>query len=227
MSGALIAEREKTHGSFGQVAAVASELRAVLHAQPQWAGLPVWRREALDMIALKQARIVCGDPDHPDHWDDIAGYAVLGAGGECPAATHCVGFFFDPSRSRVWLVRKNRPAWQAGRLNGIGGKIEPGETPHAAMVREFEEEAGLRVERWDEVARLEHRARGAVVVFFRAFAASDDEFQRPRAGTDEEIGFYPMLDVLCLRTDVLPGLRVEIPLALDTSGLLLPVRLQL
>jgi 8-oxo-dGTP pyrophosphatase MutT (NUDIX family) len=147
-------------------------------------------------------------------------------GDDWPVATHCVGFFFDPSRSRVWLVRKNRPQWQAGLLNGIGGKIEPGETPHAAMVREFAEEAGLRFERWEEVVRLEHRARGGVIVFFRAFAASDDEFLRPRAGTDEAIGFYPVLDVIGLRPDVLAGLRVEIPLALDTSGLCLPIRLQ-
>lgn len=147
-------------------------------------------------------------------------------GDDWPIATHCVGFFFDRSRSRVWLIRKKRPEWQAGLLNGIGGKIEPGETAHAAMVREFEEEAGLRIERWEEVVRLEHRARAGVIVFFRAFAASDDEFQRCHRSADEDIGFYPVLDVVGLRNDVLPGLRIEIPLALDTSGLLLPIRLQ-
>lgn len=142
-----------------------------------------------------------------------------------PTPTHCVGFFFDPSRTRVWLIRKNRPEWQAGRLNGIGGKIELGETPHAAMAREFEEEAGLRVECWEEVVRLDHRARDGCIAFFRAFAASDDEFLRPRSCTDEDIGFYPVFDVIGLRDDVLPGLRVEIPLALDTSGICLPVHL--
>lgn len=31
--------------------------------------------------------------------------------------------------------------FQAGRLNGIGGAVEPGETPLRAMVREFYEKA--------------------------------------------------------------------------------------
>lgn len=30
------------------------------------------------MILAKIARIVSGDPNHADHWDDIAGYALLG-----------------------------------------------------------------------------------------------------------------------------------------------------
>jgi len=36
--------------------------------------------EAIHMICVKLARIVCGDPNHADHWDDIAGYARLGKG---------------------------------------------------------------------------------------------------------------------------------------------------
>jgi 8-oxo-dGTP diphosphatase len=34
----------------------------------------------------------------------------------------------------------------AGKYNGLGGHIEPGETPHQAAVREVAEEAGLSVE---------------------------------------------------------------------------------
>lgn len=33
--------------------------------------------EALDMIAHKIGRIIAGDPNHQDHWRDIAGYATL------------------------------------------------------------------------------------------------------------------------------------------------------
>ncbi len=29
------------------------------------------------MICLKISRIVTGDPEHPDNWHDIAGYATL------------------------------------------------------------------------------------------------------------------------------------------------------
>lgn len=35
------------------------------------------QRESIDLIATKLARICCGDPNHRDHWDDIAGYATL------------------------------------------------------------------------------------------------------------------------------------------------------
>ena len=35
------------------------------------------QQEALDMIAHKIGRIINGDPDYADSWDDIAGYAKL------------------------------------------------------------------------------------------------------------------------------------------------------
>jgi 8-oxo-dGTP pyrophosphatase MutT (NUDIX family) len=53
---------------------------------------------------------------------------------------YVVGFLFSQDESKVLLVWKNRPAWQNGKLNGIGGKIEAGETPLQAMEREFKEE---------------------------------------------------------------------------------------
>lgn len=80
----LLAERQRTHGAFDQVAALSQELRAALSAQPQWRELSVRHREALGMIASKMARIVCGDANFADHWDDIAGYAALAAGREPP-----------------------------------------------------------------------------------------------------------------------------------------------
>jgi len=56
---------------------------------------------------------------------------------------YVLGFMFSPDLWQVLLIRKEKPSWQAGLLNGIGGKIEPGEMPLAAMVREFREETGL------------------------------------------------------------------------------------
>ena len=55
------------------------------------------------------------------------------------------GFCFDEERECVVLIEKSQPAWQAGRLNGVGGKVEPGESVADAMTREFEEEAGVRL----------------------------------------------------------------------------------
>jgi 8-oxo-dGTP pyrophosphatase MutT (NUDIX family) len=41
------------------------------------------------------------------------------------------------------LIHKQKPEWQKGRLNLVGGKIEEGEDPIAAAVRELKEEAGF------------------------------------------------------------------------------------
>jgi 8-oxo-dGTP diphosphatase len=56
---------------------------------------------------------------------------------------YVLGLLFSSDGSSVVLIRKNRPTWQAGLLNGVGGKIERGETPIGAMVREFTEETGV------------------------------------------------------------------------------------
>jgi 8-oxo-dGTP diphosphatase len=55
---------------------------------------------------------------------------------------YVVGFAIDPIMDEVALIKKNRPSWQAGLFNGIGGKVEEGEKPVDAMVREFFEETG-------------------------------------------------------------------------------------
>ncbi len=56
---------------------------------------------------------------------------------------YVLGFMFSPDEKKVLLIWKNRPSWQAGKLNGIGGKVNPGETPLEAMEREFIEETGF------------------------------------------------------------------------------------
>lgn len=67
---------------------------------------------------------------------------------------YVVGFLFDPEMNKVVLIWKNRPEWQRGFLNGVGGKIEKDEEPNFAMKREFEEEAGLEINDWVEFADI-------------------------------------------------------------------------
>ena len=58
--------------------------------------------------------------------------------------SYVLGFMFSATNeNKVILIEKLKPSWQCGLLNGIGGKIEAGESPVQAMVREFQEEAGL------------------------------------------------------------------------------------
>jgi hypothetical protein len=78
----LLNERGKTHGPYELHAGVTQRIKNVMHFQSQnncncWAKLTVCQRESLDMIAHKIGRILAGDPDFRDHWDDIAGYAKL------------------------------------------------------------------------------------------------------------------------------------------------------
>jgi 8-oxo-dGTP diphosphatase len=75
----------------------------------------------------------------------VASSDLLGESGQ---TKYVVGFMFDVAMSNVALIRKNKPAWQAGLLNGIGGKVEAGEEAINAMCREFGEEAGLWPSDW-------------------------------------------------------------------------------
>ncbi|MDB6017710.1 MAG: hypothetical protein JWR19_2199 [Pedosphaera sp.] len=61
---------------------------------------------------------------------------------------YCLGFLFDPHAQHVVLIEKLKPAWMAGKWNGVGGKLERGESPLQAMQREFKEEAGLDIPGW-------------------------------------------------------------------------------
>lgn len=44
------------------------------------------------------------------------------------------------------LLNRNQPAWM-GCWNGVGGKLEPDETPETGIIREVFEETGIRLER--------------------------------------------------------------------------------
>ena len=73
----ILAERQKTHGDFYDVAMVAQELKDVLRRGKNWKMLDDAQREALEMIATKIARILSGNPHEVDHYRDGAGYFQL------------------------------------------------------------------------------------------------------------------------------------------------------
>jgi 8-oxo-dGTP diphosphatase len=116
------------------------------------------------------------------------------------------GFLFSSDRSQVLLIRKNRPAWQAGHLNGIGGKVEAGESPHDAMVREFREEAALTIPLWQEILTL--TGTDWQGHFFRAFGPVAEA----RPLTDEQIEIHSTRN---LPRDAIRNLHWIIPLMLD------------
>lgn len=72
----ILAEREKTHGSYGEHANVTQSLKRIVRKKYR-KKMSDTQREAVDMILHKLGRICAGDASHKDHWDDIAGYATL------------------------------------------------------------------------------------------------------------------------------------------------------
>jgi hypothetical protein len=72
----IIRERDKTHGDWSRQSQLSHDLkRRIAQEQPD---LTASQWEAIEMIQVKIARIVCGDANEPDHWRDLAGYATLG-----------------------------------------------------------------------------------------------------------------------------------------------------
>ncbi len=67
---------------------------------------------------------------------------------------YSLGFLFSRHLDQVVLIRRIKADWQQGLLNGVGGQLEEGETPHECMVREFQEETGVLVLEWTKAVRL-------------------------------------------------------------------------
>ncbi len=72
----ILQERESTHGDFRVNARVSQALKELFWAEHVGDLCPV-HKECLDMIALKLSRILSGQANFKDHWDDVAGYAQL------------------------------------------------------------------------------------------------------------------------------------------------------
>lgn len=127
---------------------------------------------------------------------------------------YVAGFVFTKDQLQVLLMTKKRPEWQKGMLNGIGGKVEKGETADEAMIREFGEETVYCPEtRWERFATLVGRNEDGElfeVKFFRSFGIY--AINIPRTDLHDEI--CELYDVDNLPSNVIPNLRYLIPMAL-------------
>ena len=73
----ILSTRAKTHGDFADTARISQDMKRIVQSEVGWDKLSDVQREVLQMIMTKIARIVSGNPNVKDHWDDIAGYAKL------------------------------------------------------------------------------------------------------------------------------------------------------
>jgi 8-oxo-dGTP diphosphatase len=119
---------------------------------------------------------------------------------------YVAGFLFSLDQKHVLLIHKLRPEWQKGKWNGIGGKIESGESGQEAMIREFREETGLTIPNWRHFCTL--YVNRCEILFFSAtgpvFLAESKE--------EEKVGVFPVDQ---LQNNIIPNLKWLIPMALD------------
>ncbi len=124
--------------------------------------------------------------------------------------TYVCGLLFDSQRYRVILIEKKRPERMKGKLLGVGGKVEPGESPRAAMIREFREETSLDIRSWDYFMTLSGGDR--VIHFYRAFLARE-VLDLAETVTDETVLEVHLNDLK--HAPLLPNMRWIIPMALS------------
>jgi 8-oxo-dGTP diphosphatase len=103
---------------------------------------------------------------------------------------YTVVFLFTPDFELVWLITKEKPNWQKGCLNGIGGKIEYNESPIECAIREIKEESGIIVPKNElvEVGLMEGMNDDRSKFQVWVFAGVTTEFLRTEE--EEEINIY-------------------------------------
>jgi 8-oxo-dGTP diphosphatase len=129
---------------------------------------------------------------------------------------YVLGFCFSRDLTKVVLIQKTRPEWQAGRLNGIGGHIEDGETPKMAMYREYREEADWNSHlEWTSFGKLRNN-EWEVHLFW---AISDRTPHISMVSEEGKVASHKTSTVLDKPTSEgaapLPNLRYLIPMALN------------
>jgi ADP-ribose pyrophosphatase YjhB (NUDIX family) len=82
----------------------------------------------------------------------------------------CVGAIITGSGGRILLIKRGH-APEAGRWSVPGGRIEPGESDHQALVREVREETGLLVRPGVLVGAVQRPGPGGTILDIRDYAA--------------------------------------------------------
>jgi len=102
------------------------------------------------------------------------------------------------------LVRKKKPEWQKGRLNLVGGKVEPNEPSIDAAIRELQEETGLMAKSIVFCGQIQDKDTRIDCFTCRV---SKNELSQDI----EEVAWYKWADVKRDK-DLIPNLRLIIPL---------------
>ena len=136
---------------------------------------------------------------------------------------YVLGFAFSQDLKQVLLIRKCRPLWQEGKLNGLGGKIESRESAVSAMVREFNEESGTLTRPHEWQLRLRMRNQ---YVDISVFATSLAPARLAKAAAFRGTAERPRLvSVQSLPHDCIDNLHWLIPFACDVTAVSAEVKI--
>lgn len=128
---------------------------------------------------------------------------------------YVLGFAFDEGLNNVVLIRKAKPPFMRGRINGIGGKIDTEQEhrhPSLAMSREFNEETGVQflADEWKRFAEITCSEGQLIQVFTTRSQVIFD------CGTNEDKGeIVSLYDPRQLPSAVMNNVRWLVPMALD------------
>ena len=126
---------------------------------------------------------------------------------------YVMGFAFNLDKTKVAMIFKNRgPEEVRGKWNGLGGHVERNESPLMAMQREFKEEGGVWIEKWDLVSVYWSKGRDFRINFYMAV----DEMKGLKTNEDEAVALLPG-DTIIIDKHVNQNIRWLIPLSLDPS----------
>lgn len=141
---------------------------------------------------------------------------------------YVLGFAFDPYKEKVLLIRKMKPTWQAGRLNGVGGHIEDfDEFAVNAMQREFKEETDIdtSVSQWIRFGVHEAAPGGVFTYRMHMFSTvlTEEQCNQTKQTTEEEPRWFFVSNVGDLADDLgmdraVPGVPAYIMTALNNMG---------
>ncbi len=125
-------------------------------------------------------------------------------------ANFTMGIIFSNDCNNVYLLRKDHPEFQAGLLNGVGGKLEPGETYADCMAREAKEE-GSYTGSFNHLGSMRGNTEGwreyQCEVFY---SVMDKKTKEPKTTEKEPIEMHPVADLPALTAQMVPHLPMLI-----------------
>ncbi len=125
---------------------------------------------------------------------------------------YVMGLAFKNNRQYVVMIQKLKgPSYVVNKWNAVGGKVEPDETIHQAICREFQEETNVstKIEDWRHFCDLvgdDYRVS--------CFTTQLPDEAAPITMETEIVKVWPMYS---LPTEIVPNIRWLIPMALDKT----------